>query len=214
MRSSGSQWQRGYSESWYGKYEKGETMSQAERRRGRLQLLLIAALFLGPLIGAAWMYYSGSDLAPKARSNHGVLLEPIRPLAEAHPDLPALSPGKWLLIYAHGGRCDDPCRESLYTLRQSRLMLGNEMNRLVRVFLHDETATDKVPPDEQQDGLRSTRNWQLAQDLRSALPQTETPGGFFLVDPLGNLVMYFPSNLGPREMVDDIKHLLKLSRIG
>ena len=39
-------------------------------------------------------------------------------------------------------------------------------------------------------------------------------GGFSPVAPLGNLVMYFTPGLAPRDMVDDIKHLLKLSRIG
>jgi hypothetical protein len=35
-----------------------------------------------------------------------------------------------------------------------------------------------------------------------------------LIDPLGNLVMYFQPDLDPSQMVDDIKRLLKLSRIG
>jgi hypothetical protein len=34
------------------------------------------------------------------------------------------------------------------------------------------------------------------------------------VDPLGNLVMYFPPDLDLRDMVEDIQHLLDLSRIG
>ena len=39
-------------------------------------------------------------------------------------------------------------------------------------------------------------------------------GGCYLIDPLGNLVMYFPPGLDPKELVGDIKHLLKLSHIG
>ena len=34
------------------------------------------------------------------------------------------------------------------------------------------------------------------------------------MDPLGNLVMYFEPETDPRDMVEDIKRLLKLSRIG
>jgi hypothetical protein len=40
------------------------------------------------------------------------------------------------------------------------------------------------------------------------------PGGVYLIDPLGNLVMYFPPDLDPKDAVRDIKHLLKLSNIG
>ena len=39
-------------------------------------------------------------------------------------------------------------------------------------------------------------------------------GGCYLIDPLGNLVMYFLPGLNPKDMVADIKHLLKLSHIG
>jgi len=191
-------------------------MSQPEQQRGpaRLQLLLIAALFLGPLLFAAWMYYSGKGLAPVARSNHGELLEPIRHLADDHPEIRLLAPGQWLLVYSDEGECANRCQEALYAQRQSRLMLGNDMNRLTRVFLHGETALDTVLADEQQAGLKPVQNKSLAQDLVAALPRDVPQGGFFLIDPLGNLVMYFRSDLDPREMVDDIKHLLDLSRIG
>ncbi len=45
--------------------------------RGRARLLLIAAVFLGPLVAAAWLYYSGQGLQPEGRTNAGRLLEPI-----------------------------------------------------------------------------------------------------------------------------------------
>jgi hypothetical protein len=184
------------------------------RGPARLQLLLIAGLFLGPLILAALMYYGGLGLRPAARSNHGVLLEPVRQLAARYPELRELSGGQWLLVYSNADACNDDCRDALYTLRQSRLMLGNDMNRLTRLFLHGDTPPDRVFLDEQHRGLKTLDNGSLAQDLRSALPGNTASGGYYLLDPIGNLVMYFHPNLGPREMVDDIRHLLELSRIG
>jgi len=191
-------------------------MNGPERTRGpaRLQLLLIAALFLGPLLLAALMYYCGLVVKPSGTSNHGVLLHPVLPLADVYPVLRELSGGQWLLVYSHAEACDLECREALYTLRQSRLMLGNDMNRLGRLFLHGNSPPDTVFLDEQHQGLRTLDNESLAQDLWSALPQDVPSNGFFLLDPLGNLVMYFGPDLGPREMVDDIKHLLDLSHIG
>jgi hypothetical protein len=190
-------------------------MKQAEHSRGpaRLQLVLIAVLFFGPLLVAAWMYYGG-NLKPATRSNHGILLEPIRPFAGAHPELRELAPGQWLLVYADDSPCEEPCRESLYTLRQSRLMLGNDMNRLTRLYLRGEKAPDSSFLDEQHSGLKTAHNTSLTRDLWLALPQADQHGGYFLIDPLGNLVMYFPPDLSPREMVEDIGHLLDLSQIG
>jgi cytochrome oxidase Cu insertion factor (SCO1/SenC/PrrC family) len=36
----------------------------------------------------------------------------------------------------------------------------------------------------------------------------------YLVDPLGNLMMYYPSDADPRGMIQDLQRLLKYSQIG
>jgi len=191
-------------------------MNELPQRKGRIQFLLVAAVFLGPLAIAAWMYFSHSALIPEGRTNHGALLEPIVRLTEALPDsgLHGLNDGHWVLLYANGGTCDQPCELSLYTLRQSRLMLGKEMDRLVRVFLHGETPPDTVLLAEQHQGLATLQDERLGELLESRRPRDRAAGGYYLVDPLGNLVMYFPPDMDPSDMVDDIKRLLKQSRIG
>lgn len=191
-------------------------MTGARQGRGRVQLMLIAAVFLGPLALAAWLYFSGQGLAPEGRTNNGVLLQPIVNLAEAAPDSPlhAIGDGYWVLLYANEGVCDEACEFSLYTLRQSRLMLGKEMERLVRVFLHGDTPPDTVLLAEEHEGLETLQDSGLRDLLDNKTPREVTAGGYYLVDPLGNLVMYFRPDIDPSAMVDDIKHLLELSRIG
>jgi hypothetical protein len=97
-------------------------------------------------------------------------------------------------------------------------MLGNDMHRLIRVFLHGELAPDRVFADEfiaeHHPGLQIIGDQDFGELLAASRPPQLPAGGFFLVDPLGNLVMYFPPNLDPRDMVEDIRHLLDLSRIG
>jgi hypothetical protein len=186
------------------------------QRRSRLQLLLIALVFIGPLALAAWMYWQGGSLAPSGRTNHGVLLEPITNLASEYPDtaLRELSDGAWLLVYPNTSECGESCREALYTTRQARLMLGKEMDRVRRVFLHGETLPDKVFLLREHPGLITTGDSRLYSLLQSKKPADIPAGGYFLIDPHGNLVMYFGPDLNPADMVDDIKHLLRLSRIG
>ncbi|MEX2125931.1 MAG: hypothetical protein WD795_18725 [Woeseia sp.] len=182
---------------------------------GWLPIILIALLFCVPFALAAWLYYD-SSLQPSGRTNHGAILEPILNLHDAVPNSPAveLSDEHWLLVYANDGECDTECRNALYTLRQSRLMLGNDMRRLRRVFLHGELTPDKIFLEEQHPGLRIIQDRGLSSLLASSRPPRSQAGGFFLVDTLGNLVMYFPPGTVPGDMVDDIKHLLDLSRIG
>jgi len=191
-------------------------MNEVKKGKGRVQLLLVAAVFLGPLALATWLYFAGQDMMPEARTNHGALLEPIINLGEVLPVSPLheSGDGHWVLLYANNGACDEACEYSLYTLRQSRLMLGKEMDRLVRVFLHGDTAPDTVLLAEEHAGLITLQDSRLKDLLENKKPMNLDAGGYYLVDPLGNLVLYFRPDIDPSAMVEDIKHLLELSRIG
>ena len=185
-------------------------------KSGRGQLVILALVFFGPLAVAAWLYFSGADFQPKGRTNHGELLQPLVNIQDTltASSIGELDDGRWLLVYGHDGACGDPCRFSLYTLRQSRLMLGRDTERLVRVFLHGAEPPDTAFLAEEHAGLVTLRNDRFSALLEKNRPVDTPPGGFFLVDPLGNLVMYFGADIDPADMVEDIEHLLKLSRIG
>lgn len=191
-------------------------MTRQKDRAGRVQLFLIAIVFFGPLVLATWLYFSGSGFRPEGKTNHGQLLEPIVNIGQALPD-PAIQEygeGHWLLVYSNRNVCDERCEFALLTLRQSRLMLGKEMDRLLRVFLHGDSVPDTVFIAEQHAGLITLDDARLSAALEKQRPMALGAGGFFLVDPLGNIVMYFRPDIDPADMVEDIKHLLKLSRIG
>lgn len=182
--------------------------------------LLVLLLFAGPLIAAAWLYYAGQSWQPAGRSNNGLLLEPFVNLNE-QPGVPALtrltgdsSDGYWVLIYVGRSACAADCEEALHRLRQTRLMLGNDMNRVVRVFLRGDATADTVRTDAQHPGLITISDARLGDLLDARRPAGVAAGGLYFVDPLGNLVMYFPADLDPARMVEDIEHLLELSRIG
>ena len=191
-------------------------MNAVDQKKARLQFVFVAFFFVGPLIAAAWLYFQGGSAQPAGRTNHGALLEPIVNLGDEVPESEILPhyEQSWLLLYSNYDACAAPCREALYTLRQSRLMLGKEMDRVKRVFLHGDTAPDKVFLAEEHQGLITIGDGSLRRLLQNKRPTDLPTGGYFLIDPLGNLVMYFQPGLDPADMVDDVKHLLKLSRIG
>jgi hypothetical protein len=179
-------------------------------------MTLIASVFALPLVIAAWLYYGAEALRPSGRSNHGVLLEPIVNVQDSAPGAAFQEAARdhWVLLYTNEQSCAASCREALYTLRQSRQMLGSDMHRLRRVFLHGDSPPDTVFIEQQHQGLVTLHDPGLGRWLAAQRPPQFAPGGFFLVDPLGNLVMYFPADIVPGDMVDDIEHLLELSRIG
>lgn len=183
---------------------------------GMLRFALVALVFFVPLIVASWLYYGGTAFQPEGRTNHGALLEPIVNVHEALPNSRAqgLSDGEWLLIYRNIGACEAACEKALHRLRQSHLMLGKDMDRVQRVFLHGDTPPDTVFIVERHQGLITLQDREWSNLLAAKRPENLSAGGLFLVDPLGNLVMYFAPEIDPGDMVDDIEHLLGLSRIG
>jgi len=186
------------------------------RRGGRTQLILVALIFVVPFIGAIWMYYSDNAPRPEGRSNQGALLAPVISLRDELGESPLLDAAedRWAMVYNQTGPCDESCEAALYRMRQTRLMLGNDMSRVLRVLLHGTVAPDTLFLEEEQAGLVTLQDQTASQALIDARPRDLSAGGLYLIDPLGNLIMYFPDDISPRQLVDDIEHLLELSRIG
>lgn len=193
-------------------------MTETESRRGggRTQLVLVALTFIVPLVAAVWLYFGDNAPRPEGRSNHGALLTPVINLRDELGNAPLLqaADNQWALVYVQTGSCEDDCRQALHRMRQSRLMLGNDMSRVVRVLLHGSVAPDTLFLEEEHAGLVALQDRTASQALSDSRPRKLSAGGLYLIDPLGNLVMYFPEDIPPRQLVDDVEHLLELSRIG
>lgn len=176
----------------------------------------MALVFLLPLAAAFLMYYGEAVWRPRARSNHGALLDPVVNLRGELPASPLLAriAEHWVLMHVDEDPCGRGCRDALYTLRQARLMLGPDMRRLRRVFLHGEDPPDTVFLAREHEGLIALQAPAVTALLDTLRPGGLDAGGYWLIDPLGNLVMYFPRDIVPQDMVEDVSHLLELSRIG
>ncbi len=190
-------------------------MNALQPRRGRLQLVALAAVFLGPLLLSYYIYLTG-QMTPVELSNYGELFDPIISIQDELPGsaLHSSTNGRWVLLYTGRGECDDLCRESLYRLRQTQVMVARDMDRIVRVFLHGDTALDTAFLQEEHPNLITINDKGLKHLLEEKRPDNLMAGGIYLIDPYANLVMYFPPGLAPMDLVHDVKHLLKLSRIG
>jgi hypothetical protein len=190
------------------------------RARGRRQFLMIAALFLLPVIVAFAMYY-GKLWRPAGSSSKGELVSPARPLQVAGlraPDGKDASPGiftdKWTLIYIGDGACDADCKQALVFARQTRLALNNEMTRVQRFFFATGHCCD-------QDYLAREQAGVIVYDATSPAAQAllaQFPGdharSLYIVDPLGNLMMRHDAGTTTKGLLEDLKKLLKLSHIG
>ena len=190
------------------------------RARGQRTLLIVAALFLVPVAVAFTLYY-GKLWRPANSASKGELIDPARPLVVAglrHPDGTPAGPevlsGKWTLIYIGDGRCDDACRNALVFGRQSRLALNNEMTRVQRVLLATANCCDNEYFAREQEGLIALdASSPEAAALLAQFPEAREHS-LFIVDPLGNLMMRHDASHTTKDLLSDLKKLLKLSHIG
>ncbi|MDS4041621.1 MAG: hypothetical protein RKP20_10635 [Candidatus Competibacter sp.] len=191
--------------------------------RQRLFLLFVIACFVVPL-AAAWLLVG--HWRPEGSVQHGELLNPARPLpdlrfdsADGHPSDRAGLRGRWVLVYVgSAAECDARCRTGLYDMRQIRLALGKDMERIKTVLLLDQAP---------EAGLRQWLTSEHAAmtvgvadpSTRDALLEAFTRPGragewIYLLDPLGNLLMRYPIDVEPRGLLKDLQRLLQWSKIG
>jgi hypothetical protein len=189
--------------------------TQNLRTRNLRTVGALAGLFLLPLLLSFWMYYGGA-WKPAGRSNHGELLEPVRALPlEQWPEGRRALREKWALVYLGAGPCEEACRNALLVIRQTRLSLNNEMDRVNRALLAGGGCCDSGFTDREHPGLQVLdATGEPAQAVWRQFPQTDLPNSIFLVDPLGNLVMRHDARDDPKGLLRDLKKLLKLSHIG
>ena len=125
--------------------------------------------------------------------------------------------GKWTLLYVQHGRCDDECRRHLYDTRQVRLALDREMNRVQRVFIGDDDCCDLKELLAAHPDLMAIRASPADEPLLKLLPTRPAAVNsqrVYLIDPLGNVMMFYEADARPKGMLEDLKRLLRLSSIG
>lgn len=182
------------------------------RRRGRLQLLLILAVVIGPMLLAAAMYRFGFWL-PETRTYHGALVatgqgRDMLGISAA----PAGEPHWELLVTAPEG-CTEDCRQLVYLARQINIGLAREAGRASHAL-----ATARPLPDAYQRRLQ--REYPQLQryslDTNIYRGNSSAPAGpqLWIVDPHGNLVLRYDAKTDGKAILDDLKYLLKVSQIG
>ena len=101
-------------------------------------------------------------------------------------------------------------------MRQIWISLGREANRLQRLLLIAD-AEQKQELTEfltayPQTNVIVDADGQLLRQIEAVRHAAEP--AIMLVDPLGNLMMSFPQSMDPRDILKDLKKLLKISQIG
>lgn len=226
------------------------TLPTPPRTPTRTPLVLIILISLAPVLAAVVAYFN-PDWRPDGSVAYGTLIEPQRPIPastalqattlDGKPFDVASLKGKWLLITADGGDCQDACARKLFILRNSHASQGKNVERLARVWF----ITDDAPvPERVLEAYKGTVMLRVQPEQLKAFLLIESPANsirstgagivppagiapapasiaakalsepMWIIDPHANLMMQYPANAEPEKVRTDIRKLVYHSRIG
>ena len=198
-------------------------MTTAVLTSGRRMMLLVTGLLALPFIVAFGLYWF--EWRPAKLANHGELIQPPQALPEAGLTLvdgrslqTAELRRKWTLVMVAPTPCARACQQDLHQIRQVQVALNKEMVRLRRVLLGSSVADLRTDP-----ALAEIQR--SYPDLIIAAPTADETGviwttlagagyRFYVIDPLGNVMMRYPEKPEMQGMLRDLERLLKYSWVG
>ena len=207
---------------------------------GRAILLLIAGLPVTMILASTWLWYfvergDVDIIGALGTANSGELLaEPIniRALEFEATDgstvgLSSIEPKWTMLLVNDGATCDTACNELLYITRQIRIAIGRDYQRTQRLLIVDTPieliqSNDYGGDPEGRSGDMAPLMPQLERDHvdlnvwrredQTVLPEGQSePSAWYLVDPSGWVMMRYSTDVNYKDVIGDIKFLLKNS---
>jgi len=189
----------------------------------RAKLLAFIGVFLAPFIGG-WMALYVFEVRP-SNGNYGQLVQPVKrlswPVVESTQGV-TYENGlgrQWSFIMFDKGVCAELCQSNLYYMRQLRILLGRDTQRISNVFISTQPLSEELKtffvdyPNliviDEVDEAALFEQFQIeGEDAIGASPK------LYLVDPDQNFMMHYPAENDQNRILEDIKKLIKLSQIG
>ncbi|MDG2253188.1 MAG: hypothetical protein P8K73_06060 [Methylophilaceae bacterium] len=185
----------------------------------RLALIGIALTFFIPIF-VSWYLVFFSDYKESIKTvNNGELISPIVNLGEINmlsftDDKVYNQERKWILVFLVNEECNELCQENLYQIRQIRLAIGRDQDKLERLIISstklDWTSYRKDFPgqkfidDSMSNFDKIINTFTSNQELKR--------NSIYLIDPYGNLMMQYKKGTKPNGIIKDIERLIKNAR--
>lgn len=209
------------------------------QRQARRVLLLIAGIPVGMMLAATALWWAVQQgyvdiLGSVGTANHGDLINPPRSLSSVVFQHEGVAdtlwedlPEKWhLLVVQRGETCEEVCQQQLYQTRQIHVALGKDFNRVGRVLLGDVGGASAIVVSGESliDAPQNLLTW-LGQEhmgvtsltipedeLDRLVPETrDQPAQWYVVDPAGWVMMRVADDLYYKDVISDLRFLLKHS---
>ncbi len=197
------------------------TEQKSSHLKHRLKFIGLILVFLSPFI-AGWMAMYVFKLHPDS-NQYGQLVQPARPLI-----IPAVEDmqgkplddefwKKWTFVVIANDGCQQDCQQNMYYLRQMRIALGRDIDRVQNVLMvKDQLSSTMADQLAEYPALTVIEHTPAALLQLFELPDIQTGSApvLYLIDPAANLMMTYPAQNQPKSVLTDLQRLLKNSQIG
>ncbi|MBC3254564.1 hypothetical protein HU733_03590 [Pseudomonas paralactis] len=185
------------------------TSEAPDRRKGRWQLILILMMVIGPMVLATFMYKL-QFWVPDSRSYHGELIGNGQTRADIGVQA---DEDRWQLLVTAPTACAADCQQLVYLARQLQISLGRDASRAS----HALAAAQPLSTDyEAKLKAEYPQLQRYPLDVSTFARSAAAPGEsqLWIVDPHGNLVLRYDARVKGKDLLNDLRLLLKLSNIG
>ncbi len=128
----------------------------------------------------------------------------------------------WLLVYVTANQCDEACKERVRYLQQLHIALGKNIQRVRRYYLN--AAAEPLTQDTAQLFREDFPSMGIAFGDVSKIESNMREVGVelslhdqsyvLLIDPVGNVMMYYTNEQSAEDIMADLETLLKYSSLG
>ena len=166
-------------------------------RRQLIVILLISSVSLFGSYGLFWIAKAGVGWGT---TNNGEFVSPPLTTAEigwrAEDNIELLQDNLWWL-WLKTDQCARTCQTAMENLKATHILLNRDAERL-RIGVTTAGGAEA----------------ETVQLLKVAVQKNDLVDGIYIIDPLGNFVFFYPMDTLPKEILADLKRLLKVSQIG
>ena len=184
--------------------------------KARIALVVIVALFTAPFIASWYLVFYTDFKKNDIGVQNGSLIHPvievgaIEAIAIGDETKQKLL-GKWTLTGFVSGGCDADCEKLLYTLRQTRLALGKNLDKVGRLVLTD--SDEVLGYEEEYKGQKVVKDPEEYDRLMNKFREIENfdANDIYLIDPYGFIMMRYERSMNPKGIIKDVERLIKNS---
>ena len=184
--------------------------------KARIALVVIVALFTAPFIASWYLVFYTDFKKNDIGVQNGSLIHPvievgaIEAIAIGDETKQKLL-GKWTLTGFVSAGCDADCEKLLYTLRQTRLALGKNLDKVGRLVLTD--SDEVLGYEEEYKGQKVVKDPDEYDRLMNKFREIENfdASDVYLIDPYGFIMMRYDRSMNPKGIIKDVERLIKNS---